>query len=119
MNSFTPGPYVMDFSDVNGPCAWKIMAGEKLIGYVSADLVSSAYAPEEHATIPENAEAVATAHLLAAAPKMLAALKAMEALVSDILESNNVGNLCFQDYANLNEAPMLTKIALKDAEPDQ
>ena len=56
------------------------------------------------------------APLILAAPDLLEALKEMTALYDDILKSNNIGKMCFQNYARLNEAPMLARQAIAKAE---
>lgn len=61
-------------------------------------------------------EGHANARLFAAAPDLLKALKEMMALYEDILKSNNIGKMCFQNYARLNEAPSLTRQAIAKAE---
>ena len=40
----------------------------------------------------------------------------MKALVDDLFKSNNMGKLCFQNYARLNEAPSLATLAIAKAE---
>lgn len=37
------------------------------------------------------------------------ALRAMLALWEDVCKSNSLGKMCFQDYANLNEAPIMAR----------
>lgn len=54
--------------------------------------------------------------LEAANEELLNALKELSALLDDIFKSNNIGKLCFQDYARLNTAPMDAKRAIKRAE---
>ena len=54
--------------------------------------------------------------LIAASPDLLQALKEMKALVDDLFKSNNMGKLCFQNYARLNEAPSLATLAIAKAE---
>lgn len=43
------------------------------------------------------------------------ALIEMSALVEDMLKSNNLGNMCFQDYKRLNDAPIAARAAIARA----
>jgi hypothetical protein len=57
----------------------------------------------------------AAAKPLAMIDELAKALDAMQRLWNDTLKSNNAGNMCWQDYALMNEAPMLATAALAKA----
>lgn len=55
----------------------------------------------------------ANAKLISAAPDLLEALKAMQKAFNQLLPG--IGNIACQDYANINEAPILAARAISKA----
>lgn len=100
------------FGDLqSGNWAWAV-------GYKKSDIQPHSQLCTVNIHAAPNHDAEAVARLFAAAPELLEALKKMDALVKDFMDSNGMGNLVLQDYANLNEALVLTTAVLKKTEPE-
>lgn len=119
----TPGPWHARKGDVLNPArSWGVVRllskdeCEAVDGDLSCFGDRSEVIAEVYAT--HDSQDAADARLLAAAPDLLEALKALWGYVEDLQKSNPgyLGKLCLQDYAQLNTALMLAPKAIKKAE---
>lgn len=99
MTEHTPGP-------------WKVMQGSltfpKLL--IRAPQTDKAIADCDY---QQGAEGQANARLIAAAPDLIKALEAMLKAYNQLMPG--IAHIAVQDYANINEAPILAKAALTAA----
>ncbi len=89
MSGHTPGPWLI--GEQNGHCGVSIDEtsedGARVATVYLGIVTSAASWGEEHFALPENAEAMANARLIAAAPELLEALRMLLPFAEDVTQS--------------------------------
>lgn len=109
--NWTTGPWERD-SAKDGDSSYQIIHGQLPkgingdFGYPVADTMN-----RHHCVSPEEDQA--NGHLLSAAPELYHAVEALVKAYNQLLPG--IGKIACQDYANINDAPIIAERALRKA----